>query len=149
MAGRDQYRIANRRAMLKAISWDWVEMAKWPWRSRSMTPTFNTNHYHTQTNQFSLKSESKWPNGPWRSRSMPPIFNTSRDYPRMHVWNEFGDSSPNLWWVIAPTTQISRNSKSKWPNDLEGQGQWPPFSIPAERIPICIFGANLVMVRTK
>ena len=29
---------------------------------------------------------------------------------------------------------------SKWPNDLEGQDQWPPFSIPAERIPRCIFG---------
>ena len=31
-----------------------------------------------------------------------------------------------------------------WPNDLEGQGQWPPFSIPSERIPRCTFGANLV-----
>ena len=27
-----------------------------------------------------------------------------------------------------------------WPNDLEGQVQWPPFSIIAERIPNCIFG---------
>ena len=33
-----------------------------------------------------------------------------------------------------------------WPNDLEGQGQWPPFSIPAERIPRCIFAANLVIL---
>ena len=31
----------------------------------------------------------------------------------------------------------------RWPN-LEGQ--WPPFSIPAERIPRCIFGANLVIL---
>ena len=31
----------------------------------------------------------------------------------------------------------------KWPNDLEGQGQWPPSSILPKRIPKCIFGANL------
>ena len=30
-------------------------------------------------------------------------------------------------------------------NDLEGQGQWPPFSIPTESIPWCKFGANLVI----
>ena len=29
--------------------------------------------------------------------------------------------------------------ESKWPNGLEGEGQCPPFSIPAERIPRCIF----------
>ena len=34
----------------------------------------------------------------------------------------------------------------KWPNDLEGHGQWPPFSILPERIPRCIFGANLVIL---
>ena len=33
----------------------------------------------------------------------------------------------------------------RWPN-LEGQGQWPPFSITAERIPRCILGANLVIL---
>ena len=30
-------------------------------------------------------------------------------------------------------------------NDLEGQGQWPPFSIPIETIPRCRFGTNLVI----
>ena len=33
-----------------------------------------------------------------------------------------------------------------WPNDLEGHGQWLPFSIITERIPRCIFGANLVIL---
>ena len=33
----------------------------------------------------------------------------------MHVWCKFGDSSPNLWWVIVRTSQISWNSESKWP----------------------------------
>ena len=31
-------------------------------------------------------------------------------------------------------------------NDLEGQGQWPPFSIPVEGIPWCMLGANLVIL---
>ena len=30
-------------------------------------------------------------------------------------------------------------------NYLEGQSQWPQFSIPAESIPWCLFGANLVI----
>ena len=33
----------------------------------------------------------------------------------------------------------------RWPQP-EGQNQWPPFSIPAERMPRCIFGANLVIL---
>ena len=31
-------------------------------------------------------------------------------------------------------------------NDHEGQGQWPPFSIPTESIPGCMFGTNLVLL---
>ena len=34
----------------------------------------------------------------------------------------------------------------KWSNDLEGQGQCLPFSIPAVRIPRYIFSANLVIL---
>ena len=36
--------------------------------------------------------------------------------------------------------------ESKWWPNLEGKGQWPPFPIPDERIPRCIFGANLVIL---
>ena len=36
---------------------------------------------------------------------------------------------------------LSLNSQ----NDLEGQGQWPSFSIPDKIIPICMFGANLMI----
>ena len=85
----------------------------------------------------------KWP---WRSRSMTSIFNINREYHRMHAWCKFGDSSPNLGRVISrrqaefPTIP-SQNGQ----NDLEGQGQWPPFSIPAKGIPGCMFGANLVI----
>ena len=31
-------------------------------------------------------------------------------------------------------------------NDLEGLGKWPPFSIPAEGIQGCMFGANFVVL---
>ena len=31
-------------------------------------------------------------------------------------------------------------------NDLEGQGQWPPFSIPVKSISGCMFGAILVIL---
>ena len=37
---------------------------------------------------------------------------------------------------------LSQNSQ----NDLEGQGQWPPFSIPDESIPECMFGATFVIL---
>ena len=37
---------------------------------------------------------------------------------------------------------VSQNDQ----NDLEGQGQWPPLSMPAESIPEYIFGANLMIL---
>ena len=37
------------------------------------------------------------------------------------------------------------NSESKWPNDLQGQSQWLPFSIPDKRTPNFILAANLVI----
>ena len=90
-------------------------MAKWPWRSRSMTSIFNTStswgnpkmhiwckfldsssnplQVIMQTSQISKNSKSKWPKWPWMSRSMTSSFNTSQEYHRMHVWCKFGDSS--------------------------------------------------------
>ena len=41
---------------------------------------------------------SKWAKWSWNSRSMTPIFNTSGEYPRMHVWCQFGDSGWTLLW---------------------------------------------------
>ena len=38
-------------------------------------------------------------------------------------------------------TILSQNGQ----NDLEGQGQWPSYSIPSESIPLCMFGADLVI----
>ena len=56
--------------------------------------------------------------------------------------------------ILAQICYESSRGQSEFPrilsqngqNDLEGQGQWPPFSIPAESIPRCMFGANLVIL---
>ena len=58
-------------------------------------------------------------------------------------------NTTNLWRVILlshPKPKFPGILEFKWPNDLEGQGQWPPFPISAEIIPRCIFDANLVII---
>ena len=88
---------------------------------------------------------AKWP---WRSRLIIHVCNISSENLKMHIWCKFGDSSSNPFQVIAQTKKaifpriLSRNGQ----NDLEGQGQLPLFSIPAESIPRCMFGANLVIL---
>ena len=52
---------------------------------------------------------------------------------------------------IAQTCDELSRRKATFPrilsqNDLEGQCQWPPFSITAESIPRCMFGAHLVIL---
>ena len=49
------------------------------------------------------------------ARSTTPVFNSSWECPRMHVWYKFGDSSPNLWWVVTWTRHNPWNSELKWP----------------------------------
>ena len=41
--------------------------------------------------------------------------------------------------------EFPRILSQKGQNDLECQGQWPPFFIPDESIAGCMFGANLVI----
>ena len=86
---------------------------KWPWGAMPVTSIFYTNReYHRmhvwckfgdsspnlwqviiRTSQFSQNSESKLPKWPWRPKSMTSTFNISREYPMMHVWCKFGDST--------------------------------------------------------
>ena len=84
---------------------------------------------------------------PWRSRSMTSIFNTSRENPKMHIWCKFGDSISIIHYKLSRRqAKFPRILSQDGQNDFEGQGQWPPFSIPAERIPGCMFGVNLVIL---
>ena len=64
----------------------------------------------------------------------------------MHVWCKFGDSSPNIWRVLCGQAEFPGILSQNGQNDLEGQSQWPPLSMPAESIPGCMFGANLMIL---
>ena len=88
---------------------------------------------------------SKWPKWPWRSRSMTFIFNTSWEYTRMHVWCKFSDLNLNCDELSCGQAEFPRAVSKNDQNDFEGQGRWPPFWIPAESVPGCIFGENLVI----
>ena len=106
-------------------------MAEWPWRSRSITPIFNTSHAYPRmhlwckfgstlnlwwvivpTSRIASNSESKWPKWPWRSRSMTALFNTSWEYSLMHFWCKFGDPSSNLWQVTVQFTDRQMDGKT-------------------------------------
>ena len=59
---------------------------------------------------------------------------TRQEYPRMHVWCKFGDSSSNQWWVIVQTkyslrTDIQMNRQTDRPR----QGQYP-FGLRGHRV---------------
>ena len=81
----------------------------------------------SENGQNDLEGQGQW----------PLFFNTSWEYSSMHVWCKFGDSNP------CGQAKFSRILSQNCQNDLEGQ--WPPFSIPTESIPWCMFGANLVI----
>ena len=89
---------------------------------------------------------AKWP---WRSKPMTSIFNNSRENPKMHIWCKFGDSSS----YPLHCDELSRGQAEflkilcqNGQNYLDGQGQWPLFSIPGENIPGSMFGTNLVIL---
>ena len=60
---------------------------------------------------------------------MTSIFNISWEYPRMHVWCKFIDSSSNLWRIIVQTSKslrtgglTDRRRRRQYPFCLKGQG---------------------------
>ena len=61
-----------------------------------------------RTSRISQISDSQWPKWPSRSRSITLIFDNSEEYPMMHVWCKFGNSSSNLWGVIMRTRSSLR-----------------------------------------
>ena len=90
-----------------------------------------------------LKFRVKMAKWPWRSRSINRIFNTSCGDSKMHV--------VQIWWMQVKSIIKLSHGQVKFlsqngQNNLEGQGQGPPFSIPVENIPGCMLGTNLVIV---
>ena len=72
---------------------------------------------------------------------MTSIFNTSWEYLRMHFFVILAQICDQLW---CGQVKLPRIQRQNGPNDLEDQGQWPPFSTSTESITWCIFGTNLV-----
>ena len=64
----------------------------------------------------------------------------------MHAWCKFCDSSPNWGQLSCRQAKFPKILSQNGQNDLEGHSQWPPFSIPAESTPGCMFDANLVLL---
>ena len=78
--------------------------------------------------------ESTQPNA-LKARSMIPIFNTSREI-----------LDQTHYKLLRGQTKFPRILSQNGQSSLEGQGQWPPFSITlAGSVPGCICGANLVI----
>ena len=90
--------------------------------------------------------ESKWPNDLGGQGQWTPFSITTERIPRCI----FGAN----WAILAQICYKLSLRQDKFPrilsqngqHDLEGQGQRPPFCIPAESIPGCMFGANLVIL---
>ena len=88
-------------------------------------------------------------NWSWRSRSMTPIFNTSGNNLKVHYGLNFINAAGIHYKLLrgqAIFLKILGQNGQNDQNDLEGPGQWPPFSIPAASIPSCMFSANLMIV---
>ena len=83
------------------------------------------------------------PNVGIQNFSMWGMYNLAKAYRNINK-SRFGRCSTP--WPSVQERHWMPFCESKWPNDLEGQGQWPPFSIPADNIPECMFGANFVVV---
>ena len=62
-----------------------------------------------------------------------------------HIWDVWHAFASLDQYTRATLNAVAWNSELKWPNDLDSQGQWPLFSIPAESIPWCMIDANLVI----
>ena len=48
--------------------------------------------------------------------------------------------------LLHEQSEFPRIQSQNGQNDLEGQGQSPPFSTIAESVPRCMFGANLMIL---
>ena len=97
----------------------------------------------------------------WRGQAIFPIIlsqNGQNDLEVQDQWPPFSipaESIPGLMFganlvIVAQIYDDLSCGQAKFSRilsqkDLEGQGQWPLFSIPSESIPWCKFGANLVM----
>ena len=82
-----------------------------------------------------LEGQGQWPPFSIPAKSVPGCTYGANLVILAHIYDE----------LLCRQAKFPRILSQNGQNDLEGQGQWPPFSIPAESIPRCMFGANLVI----
>ena len=112
---------------------------------RRVTPLSRSRSvYKNDVERRFLESWDEMAKWLWRSRSMSPVFNTSQKNIKMHIWCKLVILAQILYTLLRRQTKFPRILSQNGQNDPEGQGQRPLYSIPAESIPWCMFGANLV-----
>ena len=99
-----------------------------------------------QTNHFSRILSQNGQNDLEGQGQCPPCSISAESIP----WCMFGTNLVILAQICDELShgqaEFPRILRQNGQNVLEGQGQWPPFSIPAKSIPGCTFVANLVIL---
>ena len=108
-------------------------------------PSFNPSKFITRTSPFFCRF---WPEMTLKVVKIPLYIIQSEIYPRCTYW-------PNLVTLASILQKLSRGQTRFLlicavlalflaPNDLEGQGQIPPYTIPTETYLLCTYWSNLV-----
>ena len=90
----------------------------------------------SQNGQNDLEGQGQWPPVSIPAESIPGCMLGANLVILAQIYDE----------LLRGQAKFPRILSQNGQNDLEGQGQWPPVSIPAESIPGCMFGANLVIL---
>ena len=125
-------------------------MAKWPWRPRSMPPIFNNSCENPKMHIW-CKFSSWNPLKVIMAKMTLTIkvndlhFQYQLSIPECMFGANLVILAQLYDELLCGQAEFPRTLSQNGQNDLEGQGQWPLFSIPTESIPCCMFGANLVI----
>ena len=90
----------------------------------------------SQNGQNDLEGQCQWPIVSIPAESIPGYMFAANLVILAQIYDELSRGQAKFPRILSQNGQ----------NDLEGQGQWPPFSIPAESIPRCMFSGNLVIL---
>ena len=90
----------------------------------------------SENGQYDLEGQGQWPAFSIPAERIPGCMVGANVVILVQICDEW------FWGQAESSRILGQNGQ----NDLEGKGQWPPFSIPAANIPGCMFGANLVIL---
>ena len=106
---------------------------KLSWRQAKFPRILSQNG---QNGQNDLEGQCKWPPCSIPSESIPGCMFDANLVILAQIYDESSRGQAEFPRILSQNGQ----------NDLEGQCQWPPFSIPIESIPGCMFCAKLVIL---